>query len=378
MIANRDMYQKLAEKIINDIGYNINIIDKDGIIIASGIQQRIGCFHAAGQQAFLSGKRIDITKENIAQYTGADIGINQPFYHDGTIIGVIGITGQTKEILDFVHLVKSMIELMVEQEILKNKMFFRQRDKVYFALLLLNSKSDEDVVTLHRWAHSLGYQLNIPRAVIVVKMEDLSDSIPETLIYSLKKIERLNKENILVSIDSHTMVIFRAESSVHSSDRKDIHQYCCQVHTIIQRELGVTPHIGIGSVYADFAEYSHSYEEAEFALTYSKKISPVKPITSIEDCLFLYFLSKVPKKLFHHFVQEKFVCLQKQPELMETVVALAQCNLSVTQAAEVLHVHKNTIIYRMKKIEELTKINLQGPKADTLFAQFLAGYYYLS
>jgi len=377
MIANKEMYQKLAEKIINDIGYNINIIDKDGMIIASGIQERIGSYHAAGQQAFLSGKRIDITEENLAQYKGSDIGINQPFYNDGTIIGVIGITGHAQEILDFVHLVKSMIELMVEQEILKNTMFYRQRNKVYFALLLLNSKSEQDVVTLHRWSQSLGYQLSISRAAMVVRVDDYCESIPENLIDELKNIERSNKENILVSIDATTMVIFRAEDFAKKHGLQKNYDYCCQVQKIIQRELGVTSRIGIGSAYADFKEYAQSYDEAEFALKYSKKISPVKSIAPIEDCLFPYFLSKVPHALLHHFVQEKYECLQNQPELIETVIALAQCNQSLTKASQLLHVHKNTVIYRIKKIMDLTNINLQGSESDTLFAQFIAAYYYL-
>ncbi len=44
MLIHGDMLQKLVNKIIEDIGYNINIIDTDGIIIASGNPHRIGTF----------------------------------------------------------------------------------------------------------------------------------------------------------------------------------------------------------------------------------------------------------------------------------------------------------------------------------------------
>ncbi len=60
MLIHGDMLQKLVNKIIDDIGYNINIIDTNGIIIASGNQQRIGSFHKIGKQASDEERRVDI------------------------------------------------------------------------------------------------------------------------------------------------------------------------------------------------------------------------------------------------------------------------------------------------------------------------------
>ncbi len=48
--------------------------------------------------------------------------------------------------------------------------------------------------------------------------------------------------------------------------------------------------------------------------------------------------------------------------LLETLVALLEHNGSPTHAAESLFCHRNTVIYRMKQIEQLTGRSLQVPR----------------
>lgn len=83
MFLDQKIFQQLAEKIIGDIGYNINIIDTDGIIIASGAKEWIGQYHAIGHKAALEERRIDIHQEEEGLYSGVKFGVNQPFYYKG-------------------------------------------------------------------------------------------------------------------------------------------------------------------------------------------------------------------------------------------------------------------------------------------------------
>ena len=59
----------------------------------------------------------------------------KPFYYKKEIIGVIGITGLPKEISMLTNIVKSMIEVMYEQEILKQSEYIHD---------FLINKDDDD------------------------------------------------------------------------------------------------------------------------------------------------------------------------------------------------------------------------------------------
>lgn len=53
--------------------------------------------------------------------------------------------------------------------------------------------------------------------------------------------------------------------------------------------------------------------------------------------------------------------LRGQPQLLATLLAHLSNSFDVTQTAEQLHVHPNTVRYRLKQIEELMGISLSDP-----------------
>ena len=87
----------------------VNIMNTDGIIIASTEKERIGTFHKGAQLAAARGEMISITDETVAMYPGAKKGCNAPLVVNGSIIGVIGIFGNPEEI----KTLSSFVELYV-------------------------------------------------------------------------------------------------------------------------------------------------------------------------------------------------------------------------------------------------------------------------
>ena len=51
-VLTKEQAQKYVNQLMEDVPYNINIIDQDGTIIASGDPDRIGDFHFSGKKAF--------------------------------------------------------------------------------------------------------------------------------------------------------------------------------------------------------------------------------------------------------------------------------------------------------------------------------------
>ena len=86
------MAQAIVEEIEPVIDESINIMDSDGIIVASTNVSRLGQYHGGAHRVVLE-RLPELTIEFDGQYPGSLKGVNFPIVvHDETI-GVVGITG---------------------------------------------------------------------------------------------------------------------------------------------------------------------------------------------------------------------------------------------------------------------------------------------
>ena len=87
-------------------GRTINVMNTDGIIVASTEKERIGSYHQGAREAVQTGRVVSIRQDQLSAYAGAKQGINMPIRVDGTIIGVVGMYGDPEEIRDMAHLLE--------------------------------------------------------------------------------------------------------------------------------------------------------------------------------------------------------------------------------------------------------------------------------
>ena len=88
---------KIVEKLMADIPYNINIMDERGKIIASGDSARIGERHRGAERAINERKNIEIYKDTSLEKKGT----NEPIILNDHILGVVGISGEPDEVRKF-------------------------------------------------------------------------------------------------------------------------------------------------------------------------------------------------------------------------------------------------------------------------------------
>jgi DNA-binding PucR family transcriptional regulator len=60
-------------------------------------------------------------------------------------------------------------------------------------------------------------------------------------------------------------------------------------------------------------------------------------------------------------------------ELTQTLQVLIGCRLDRTAASTALHIHRNTLAYRLRRIEEITRLDLGSPHDLACVYAALAG-----
>jgi len=143
-------------------------------------------------------------------------------------------------------------------------------------------------------------------------------------------------------------------------------------------DIGATVSLGIGRAYSGLDGLRISFHEAERALDIGRRLFSPGSVSFFGDLgAYRLLLSMDPGEL-ETFYQENLGRLAEYDskhggELMRTLAARLERG-TLAETAEALHVHRNTLLYRMQRIREIANLDLEdGDVRLTLFLAIKAG-----
>lgn len=127
---------------------------------------------------------------------------------------------------------------------------------------------------------------------------------------------------------------------------------------------------GISNVFHGFDSLIHYYRQSVIALEVGNQKSPFKWIHRFDDIALDYLLDQCRGELPEHLVcSRKIMGLKEYDEqhntdYYNTLHVYVKNHLNAVQTAKLLFIHRSTFLYRMEKIKELLRLNLDD--YDTL------------
>lgn len=122
--------------------------------------------------------------------------------------------------------------------------------------------------------------------------------------------------------------------------------------------------IGYGRLGSGIRGIRQSHQEARQALTLGRRLSGPGHVTGFDDLgvyRIIYAAESIPElRAFHDEVLTSLLAYDRQhgAELIRTLDAFFRANCSPKEAAELLGVHRNTVLYRLDRIGEITGMDL--------------------
>lgn len=119
---------------------------------------------------------------------------------------------------------------------------------------------------------------------------------------------------------------------------------------------------GISNPFNDATLFNDYYRQAEYALLFSQRLNKEDDINYYCDFAFFDILKELPVKLhLGKFCHPALAHLRRydyehSTELYNTLKVLTQTGFNQRKTAELLFLHRNTLIYRKNRIEEVTGI----------------------
>ncbi len=186
-------------------------------------------------------------------------------------------------------------------------------------------------------------------------------------------------KDFITSIDEKTIVLVKEVKDGESEDSLD------KVAKVILDSLNMegirNVYVSIGGEVTDIKNVSASYKEAKVAMEIGKIFEPDKYISDYRKLGIGRIIYQLPQSLCKIFIQEVLQGISVDrfdEETLTTVNKFFENNLNVSETSRQLYIHRNTLVYRLDKIQKLTGLDLRSFDDAIIFKITLMVSKYLS
>ena len=380
-MLTHSLAQEVAQETAAVTGLGILITDRTGMVIGSSDPKRVGTFHEASVDVVRTRQPATHTAEQASALHGVRPGLTAPIIVDGEAVGTVGITGSPTRVRRFGPVVRRHTEILLEESAALQTRLLRERalEDLLHDIASYNPELVEPELVVSR-AAELGYDLRARRVVIVVDVSLGADG-PQTTTVSVLRTEvvRTIREQLA---EAQTVV-----ASVASGSYAALHWLPTQGDTALPdvgrrvvSAIAARHHLraraGIAGPATTPAQLHAAYLDAGDALRLGRTLRPDEDVFTINDVRKHQLLSAAGPRTRQRLIEAELAALRSAadwPVLRRTMVAWCESGFNLVRAAESLHIHRNTLLYRLAKIERLAGRDLHDHAASlTLYLACLA------
>lgn len=385
MKITQKLAQDIVDKTMSILGKNINIMDEKGVIIGSGDKSRLNQFHEGAAQVIKEAKKLEIYSKDINHLVGAKPGINLPIEHNNKIIGVVGITGEPNEVSPFGEVIKMTVEMVLQQEFLLKEIQLEKQAQENFIHDLISGRIGNNPDLFLTRGQIVGYDILIPRVALVMDIYQFEKTAKQSLqafkgskegeihLQRLKNDVLKTIQGIFVDnpqeIASYTggdrFVVLKIVNLTDSDEilRKKLFRIGKKIKNTISQQMKFKVTIGIGEYHEDIRGISKSFKEATQALDVGTKLEGAGDIYHVDNLGVGKLLAEIKRESQKEFMEKTIYSTKNNKEkkinetLLETLKAFFDNNLSILKTAKVIYVHRNTLLYRLRRVKEITGLD---------------------
>jgi carbohydrate diacid regulator len=373
-LLTTDLAQEIAAETAEIIGFNVLITDPDGAVIGSGAVDRVGSVHEASLQVMKTLRPAWHSAEEARRLHGVRPGITLPIVLDGEALGTVGITGSPRQVRRFGLLVQRHTEILVREAFLVRSRLMHERavTELVRDIAFLDAEV-LDVGAVEDRARELGVDLDVPRVAVVI---DLGTGSREPGVSGGPPHDTRTRSVREVFHDARDVVAEIAPGRfavLHAVD-DEVRRRCEQVVELFEQRHGQRTRVGLSDPGAGVRGLHDAYRDADSAL----RVAPsgahaegvVVPIAALRVP---QLLAAAPPGARGRFTELVLRDLREEPDwpaLRDTLIAWAESGFNLVRAAAALHIHRNTLIYRLNKVSDRSGQPARDPR--TGLALYLA------
>lgn len=355
--------QELVELSGRLIGEKVLITDTAGIIIGCTDTERLGELHEASLDVMQTGLSNSHDNNAASSLRGTFAGITLPLEYENRVVGSVGITGDPERVVQYGQMIRAFIEMILRFRAGQRQLVVRDRESLNLIREILYFNGAEDQETrISGQANAIGYDLAAPYAALVVQTEEKPED-PDILQNTVVQV--FDPVTNIVGAFSPGQVIVLADHAAGGHDPADISRLldqCRKLHENLEKVLNTPCVIGIGGAASGIPDLQEACRDALFTAHTAMRMNPRPAVLSAEEVALERIISKIPDKTYSHAASRAMEIIRDQKdaeEIKQMIITWCQQGFSVSDTARALFIHKNTLLYRMERLQRLTGYDLR-------------------
>ena len=400
-----ELARRFIEQVTQFTEYNINIMDENGVIIASRDPGRIGTYHEVADRIVKGTGDVIVIRDD-RMFPGVLPGINMAIMHEGRKEGVVGVTGDPDKIRDVAMITRMAMEAMLKYEKQQESIRLRRSRKEHF-INLLTQVEFASPTEIRGIARQLEYEESLVRVPILCRIKSfdtdpgtdsrkggndrngrndrndrLSDpSFPprsdlQQVVDALRRGKGHHSQDLSFILDETHILVFK---TIRADSRHSFVDYRREIGDYLEytlrwlRERKTAAVFYIGTLQNSFSQYYYACRHCKWLESH---VGETGEIVFFMDHLKEYFRTLVPRQELQRVFHVCETMLDKSPakQFSEMTAALEETNYNLTKAAQMLYVHKNTLVYRYNKMKDYLGIDPLERSQDRTFLELLHLY----
>ena len=338
MISNQ-ILQSTIDGLKNITRKDLSVVEKEGKVIATTEENMIG-------------RQIDAIENFVGSQADSQLILGYQYfkvYDNGIPEYVIQVKGEDEG----GYRIGKIAAFQIQSLLVAYKERY-DKDNFIKNLLLDNLL----LVDIYSRAKKLHIENNIRRIVYLIETNIDKDM---NIVEIVRSIFPAKTKDFVTAVDEHSIILVKELREKETMD--EIEKIAKMISDTLSTELNVKVYISIGTVVSDLKDVSRSYKEAKMALEVGKIFENDKYIVNYEKLGIGRLIYQLPLSLCKMFIKEVLHGLTMDDfddETLATVNKFFENNLNVSETSRQLYIHRNTLVYRLDKLQKMSGLDLRN------------------
>ena len=253
---------------------------------------------------------------------------------------------------DDVYMVGKMAAFQIQNLLVAYKERF-DKDNFIKNLLLDNLL----LVDIYNRAKKLHIETNVKRIVFIIETQHEKDV---NALETVRSLFSTKTKDFITAVDEKDIILVKEVKPGETYD--DLEKTASMIVDMLNTEALTRVNVAFGTIVNEIKDVSRSYKEAKMALDVGKIFYSTKNVVAYSKLGIGRLIYQLPLPLCRMFIKEIFD--GKSPddfdeETLTTINKFFENSLNVSETSRQLYIHRNTLVYRLDKLQKSTGLDLR-------------------
>ena len=213
------------------------------------------------------------------------------------------------------------------------------------------------LVDIYNRAKKLHIETDVRRVVFIIETKNEKDN---NALETVRSLFSGKTKDFITAVDEKNIILVKELKPNETYD--DMTRTAKVILDMLNTEAMTKAHVAFGTIVNEIKDVSRSYKEAKMALDVGKIFYSGRNVVAYGNLGIGRLIYQLPMPLCKMFIREIFD--GKSPdefdeETLTTINKFFENSLNVSETSRQLYIHRNTLVYRLDKLQKSTNLDLR-------------------